>query len=63
VLGIRNQHLFYEVMAARQEHALRANAEARKRTIVAGGVEQEVEQAAAKLADVTAKQSALWAWR
>jgi hypothetical protein len=33
------------------------------RTIVAGGVEQEVEQPGAELADIAAKLSALWAWR
>jgi len=58
VLGIRHQHLFYEVMSAGQENALRTNAEARERTIVAGCFEQEVERAGEKLADVTANRRA-----
>ena len=41
----------------------RANAEARKRTVLTGGVEQAVEEAGAELADIAAKQSALWTWR
>jgi hypothetical protein len=45
-------------VSAGQENALRTNAEARKRTIVAGCFEQEVEQAGAKLADVTANHRA-----
>ena len=48
VVGIRHQHLFYEVMSAGQENALRTNAEARKRTVVAGCFEQEVEQVGAR---------------
>jgi hypothetical protein len=63
VLGICHQHLFYWVMPARQEHAPRTDAEARKRTVLTGGVEQEVEKAGVELADVTAKQCAIWAWR
>ena len=48
VFGICHQHLF-------------SDAEARKRTVLTGGVEQEVEKAGVELADVTAKQCALWA--
>ena len=55
MLGIRNQDLFYEIRSAGQEHPPRTNTEARKRTIVAGRVEQEVEQSGAELADIAAK--------
>jgi Raf kinase inhibitor-like YbhB/YbcL family protein len=41
VLGICHQHLFYWVMPARQEHAPQTDAEARKRTVLTGGVEQD----------------------
>ena len=55
VLGVCHQHLFDEVGPARQEHAPQTNAEARKRTVLTGGLEQEVEEGRAELADVTAK--------
>jgi hypothetical protein len=55
VLGVCHQHLFDEVGPARQEHAPQTNAEARKRTVLTAGLEQEVEEGGAELADVTAK--------
>ena len=42
VLGIRHQHLLNKVRAARQKHASGAHAKARKRAIIACGIEQEV---------------------
>ena len=60
VLGIRHQHLLDKIRPARQEHTPLTNAEARKWTIIAGGLEQEIEQPRAELAKVATKQSALW---
>src|SRR4029077_2866723 len=62
VLGVCHHHLFDEVGPARQEHAPRTKAEARKRTVLTARLEQEVEECGAELAVVTAKQCALWAW-
>jgi len=60
VLGICHQHLLDKIRPARQEHTPLTNAEARKWTIIAGGLEQEIEQPRAELAKVATKQSALW---
>jgi hypothetical protein len=63
VLGICHQHLLYEVMPTRQEHAPRTNAEVRERTILTGSLEQEAEKAGAELADVPTEQRSFWAGR
>jgi hypothetical protein len=60
VLGISHQDLLDEAGPAHQEHAPRTNAEARKRAIIAGCVEQEVEQSGAELANIAADDRALW---
>ena len=58
IFRIRHQHLLDKIRSARQEQALRTNTKARQRTVVAGSVEQEVEEVGAKSLEVAANRRA-----
>jgi len=63
VLGICDQHLLDKIRSACQEQATGTYTETRKRTVLAGSVEQKVEKLGAELSEVAANQRALRPWR